>query len=53
MFEKKIDGETVLDMYWSFIEQEWEYNSEIEKFLSKNFPFREVKWKRVENRYME
>ena len=53
MFEKEINGETVLDMYWSFIEQEWEYNAEMEKLLLENFPFREVKWKRVDNRYVE
>jgi len=53
MFETEIDGETVLDMYWSFMEQNWEYNAEIEKLLLENFPFREVKLKRMDNRYVE
>lgn len=53
MFEKEISGETVLDMYWAFDEQIWEYDSEMEKLLKENFPFREVKTKRLDNRYLK
>jgi hypothetical protein len=53
MFEKEINGEKFLDMYWAFIEQKWEYDAEMEKLLSENFPFREAKMTRLDNRYLK
>ena len=53
MFETQLNGETFLDMYWEFNEQEWKFNAEMEKLLLENFPFREVNWKRIDNRYIE
>lgn len=49
IFESEID----LDMYWTFHEQKWEYNTEMEKLLSKNYPFRQAKIKRIDNRYLK
>ncbi len=53
MFETEIKKEIVLDMYWCFLEQTWEYNAEIEKLLTDNFPFREAKLKKLDNRYLK
>ena len=53
MFEIEIDSEIVLDMYWAFLEQNWEYNAEMENLLSENFPFREAKMKKLDNRYLK
>ena len=51
MFENEMDGQVVIEMYGSFLEQEWEYNAETEKLLADNFPFRKTKLKRLDNRY--
>lgn len=52
MFEKEVNGENMLDMFWLFIEQIWTHNIEMEKLLQENFPFREVKTKKLDNRYL-
>ncbi len=53
MFETEIKKEIVLDMYWCFLEQNWEYNADMEKLLTDNFPFREAKMKKLDNRYLK
>ena len=53
MFETEIKGKLVLDMYWAFLEEKWVYDAAMEKLLSENFPFREAKFKRLDNRYLE
>lgn len=53
MFQAEIKKETFLDMYWCFIEHSWKHNSEMEKILAENFPFREVKMKKIDNRYLK
>lgn len=43
-------GNDYYDVDWCFMDFTWEYNSEIEERLIKNFPFRKVKQKML-NRY--
>ena len=51
--EKIIDKEKYFDMNWMFLEEDWRYDIEFEELLSKNFPFREVKAKRIDARYID
>ena len=53
IFEIIIDNEKYFDMYWMFLEENWQHNKELEDLLSRNFPFREVKTKRIDNRYIK
>lgn len=39
------------EMFWQFVDYEWEFDEETEKLLSDNYPFRETKMKRIDNRY--
>ncbi|WP_147296433.1 hypothetical protein [Lutibacter oceani] len=53
IFENTINDKVVLDMYWSFLKQDWEYDEEMEKRLYDSFPFRKVNTKLIENRYKD
>lgn len=46
-----VENETYFDINWSFIEYDWIYNKEMENLLKNNFPFRDSKMKKLENRY--
>lgn len=41
------------EMFWLFIEAEWEFDEVMEKALANNFPFRKTKVKQFDNRYKE
>lgn len=51
--EIEVDGKANFDMYWEFIEFEWNYDAIVSKALSKNFPLRKAKLKKLDNRYLE
>jgi hypothetical protein len=53
VYEMIINNETYFDINWNFIESDWVYNSEMEQLLKDNFPFRDVKMKKLDNRYKE
>ena len=53
MFDIEIDNEVILDLYWAFVEGKWEYNKEMERLLADNYSFREVKMKKINNRYLK
>ncbi|MCV9926290.1 hypothetical protein OIU83_01390 [Flavobacterium sp. LS1R49] len=46
--EKQLD---YFELFWQYIEDDWQFDAEIEKLLKENFPFRVVKTKMVNNRY--
>jgi len=39
------------ELFWQYLDYEWEFEEETEKLLSDNYPFRETKMKRIDNRY--
>lgn len=39
------------EMFWQFVDYEWEFEEETEKLLSDNYPFRKTKMKQIDNRY--
>ena len=39
------------EFFWQFVDSEWQYDEELEKILSDNFPFRKSKFQKIENRY--
>lgn len=51
MFEERGEGIQDLQMFWLFVEGPWQFNPETDKLLKENFPFRDVKTKRIDNRY--
>lgn len=50
IFKNKTDTH-YYEFYWQYAEGVWYYDEVIEKALSDNFPFRETKTKRFDNRY--
>lgn len=52
IYEIVLGEEKYFDMRWMYLEEEWKYNEEMEELLSRNFPFRGVKTKYVDNRYI-
>ena len=50
LFRDKAQKE-FLELFWQFVEAEWEYDAGIEKALSDNYPFRKTKNKKVDNPY--
>jgi len=46
--EKQLD---YFELFWQYLEDEWQFDAEIENLLKESFPFREVKTKKIENRY--
>jgi hypothetical protein len=39
------------ELFWQFVDYEWQFEEKVEKLLADNFPFRKTKMKRVDNRY--
>jgi len=53
IFEALENNEKYFEMFWLFIDGEWKFNKEVEEILAKNPPFRDVKTKRLNNRYLK
>jgi hypothetical protein len=53
IYEDVVDGEVFFEMFWMYIEAEWTFNEQMEELLTRDFPFREVKVKQVNNRYKD
>jgi len=53
IYEVDIDGEVFFEMFWMYIEAKWAFNEQMEELLTRDFPFREVKMKQVDNRYKD
>jgi hypothetical protein len=51
IFEMQIENTNYFDIYWEYAEFPWEFDSELDSRLKANFPFRDAKMKRIENRY--
>ena len=45
--------ERLYDINWSYIENDWLYNEELEKMLKENKPFREVSLKKTNKYYFK
>lgn len=51
IYEREINGKKYFEMFWEFIEAPWEFNAKVELLLKENFPFRDAKMTRLDNRY--
>lgn len=40
-------------IFWNYINKEWEFDQELENLMNENYPFRKSKFSRTENRYKE
>lgn len=47
----RIETESYYDLNWSFINESWSFNQEMETLLEKKYPFRTVRTKKIDNRY--
>lgn len=45
--------EKLYDINWSYIENDWLYNEELEKLLKENNPFRDVSLKKTNKYYFK